>query len=148
MDGDAISSLENGTGNGKGSSTPRDGCVKCDGNHIQRHCPTHVTPRKGNDDKGKSWSNVLAQERAHTRLRMKFKGSKSATGSHNGKSSKIGVSGVENQREVKRHVHRRFPLTILTLTVRGLVVAGVTTNGMMIGDRLAGIVNSHAFPSW
>ena len=36
MDVDAVNSLS--SGKGKGSSSPRDGCFKCGGAHVQRDC--------------------------------------------------------------------------------------------------------------
>ena len=42
MDVDAVNSLFS-SGKGKGSSSPRDGCLKCGGAHFQRDC----TARKG-----------------------------------------------------------------------------------------------------
>ena len=59
MDVDAINSLASGTGKGKGSPSPRDGCFKCGGNHVQRDGAAHVTPRKSNGKTGRqrmSWS--------------------------------------------------------------------------------------------
>ena len=57
MDVDAITSLE--SGKGKGSSSPRDGCLKCGGAHFQRDCDFHVTTRKGNDKRGKQRKSRL-----------------------------------------------------------------------------------------
>ena len=65
LDDDAINSLASGTGEGKGSSRPGDGCSKCGGSHFQRDCTVHSTPREGNGKKckwGKPWSNSAGKE--------------------------------------------------------------------------------------
>ena len=53
MNVDAINFRASGTGNGKGSSSPRDGCFKCGGNYFQRDCLNRATPSKGKGKKGK-----------------------------------------------------------------------------------------------
>ena len=56
MDVDAVNSLS--SGNGKGSSSPRAGCFKCDGAHFQRECNARIGNGKQSSGKGKqskSW---------------------------------------------------------------------------------------------
>ena len=104
MDVDAIKSLESGTGKGKGSSSPRDGCFKCGGNNVQRYSSNRVTPRKGNRKKGKqskSWSPSVGQGKGKAgegdgQSKDISQGSKSAKGSYRGESSKTGLSYLEN----------------------------------------------------
>ena len=89
IDVDPIVSLASGTGNGKGSTR---GCFKCVGHHVQRDCSVHVTPRKGNDKKGKqskSWSKSAGKRKTKKATSQgQSEGSKSAKGSHKGKNSK------------------------------------------------------------
>ena len=47
----SLSSVE-----GKGSSSPRNGCFKCDGAHFQRDCNASKNAGKGKGNRGKSWS--------------------------------------------------------------------------------------------
>ena len=57
MDVDAVNSLS--SGKGKGSSSPRDGCLKCGGAHFQRDCNARKGTGKqsyGNGKQSKSWS--------------------------------------------------------------------------------------------
>ena len=57
MDVDAVNSLS--SGKGKGSSSLRDGCFKCDGAHFQRDCNAHKSTGKqwsGKGKQSKSWS--------------------------------------------------------------------------------------------
>ena len=64
MDVDAVNSLS--SGNGKASSSPRDGCFKCGGAHFQRGC----NARKGN---GKQSSSKGKQSNCGPRVRAKEK---------------------------------------------------------------------------
>ena len=86
MDVDAVNALASGTGIRKESSSPRDGCFKCGGNHFQRDCNVHVTTRKGNgkkDKPSKSWPKECWQRKEQSKgdgkPKGKSKGSKSAT---------------------------------------------------------------------
>ena len=57
VDVDAVNSIS--SGKGKGSSSPRDGCVKCGGAHFQRDCDARKSTGKQSSGKGKqskSWS--------------------------------------------------------------------------------------------
>ena len=154
MDVDAVNSLS--SGKGKGSSSPRDGCFKRGSVHSQRDC----NARKGNgkqlSGKGKqskSWSKSgpsLSGKGKSEENKGKSKGTKSANrgakGSHKGKTSKIGLSGLENSKsETSSELGNRdmyVPL-ILPGTMVGIVtngtMAGVTMNGMMIGVLLDGM---------
>ena len=51
------------------------------------------------------------------------------------------VLKTRNRRQVRklRHLHRLNPLTILTRTISGAMMAGVRMNGMMTGVRLDGM---------
>ena len=51
MDVDAVNSLS--SGKGKGSSSPRDGCVQCGGAHFQRDCNACKNTGKQSSGKGK-----------------------------------------------------------------------------------------------
>ena len=107
MDVDAVDFLS--SGKGKGSSSPRDGCLKCGGAHFQRDCNARKGTGKqsyGKDKQSKSWSK---SEPSHSGKGMsndnkeKPKGTKSANpnvpkGVHKGKTSKAGLSGLENSK--------------------------------------------------
>ena len=71
MDVDAVNTLS--SSKGKGSSSPRDGCFKCDGAHFQRDC----NARKGN---GKQSSGKGANRASHgQRVRAKEREKKERT---------------------------------------------------------------------
>ena len=63
------------------------------------------------------------------------KGSEGAKRSCKGETSKIGLFCRENPTSETsselRNLHRRIPLTILTRTILGVMMAGVTMTGMM-----------------
>ena len=107
-DVDAINS--SASGEGKGSPSPRDGCFKCGGAHLQRDCNVDATPRKGNDKKGKqskSWPKGSGKRKSKEgkgdgQSKGKSKGSQVANCSHKGKTSKTGFSSHENQKSERR----------------------------------------------
>ena len=97
MDVDAVKSLS--SGKGKGSSSPRDGCFKCGGAHFQRDYDARKSTGKQSYAKGKqskSWSKRRKENKG------KSKGTKSANqgakGMQKGKTSKTGLSGLENSK--------------------------------------------------
>ena len=92
------------SGQVKGSSSPRDGCFKCGGAHLQRDCSVHASPRKSNGRKGKQ-SNSRSKSagkgksmkgKGDGKSRGQFEGSKGAKGSRKDKTSKTSLSGLEN----------------------------------------------------
>ena len=136
MDVDAVNSLL--SGKGKGSSSPRDVCFKCGGAHFQRDC---------NARKGKASNHLARANRAShgPRLRAKERVKKViGNPDENPKVPKVRtrvkprklvyqVLKTRNQRQAQktRNLHRRSPLTILTRTLLGVMIAGVTLNGMI-----------------
>ena len=96
----AVNSLS--SGKGKGSSGSRDGCFKCGGAHFQRDRNASKNTSKQSSGMGKqskSWSTSepsLSGKGKSKENNGKSKGSKGANGSCKGKTSKNGVSGVEN----------------------------------------------------
>ena len=131
-DVDAINS--SASGEGKGSPSPRDGCFKCGGAHLQRDCNVDATPRKGNDKKGSRASHGprgLANERVR-------KVRETDNPKENPKVLKLPI--------VRTRVKLRRLVFLVTKTriqrdVRNLrmMMAGVVKNGMMTGARLDGI---------
>ena len=92
------------SGKGKGSSSPRDGCLKCGGAHFQRDCNARKSTGKQSSGKGKqskSWSKSegkgMGKENKEN-SKGKSKGTKGAKGAHKGKTSKTGLSGFENSK--------------------------------------------------
>ena len=88
MDVDAVNSLS--YGKGKGSSSPRDWCFKCGGPHFQRDCNARKNTSKQSSGKGtqsKSWSKKGQSKRTE-----------GAKGSHKCKTSKTGLSSLENSK--------------------------------------------------
>ena len=64
---DVDATISPASGTGKGSSSPPGGRFQCGGAHVQRDCHVHVTPRKGNGQKGSRASHgprVLTKVRA------------------------------------------------------------------------------------
>ena len=125
-----------------------DGCFKCGGAHFQRDCNARKSTDKQSSGKGKqskSWSKSEDKGKSKEN-KGKSKGTKGAKGSHKGKTSKTGLSGLEKL-EIRgkfgklSNVHRRVPLT-LPGTMVGIVtngtMAGVLMNGMMTGALLDG----------
>ena len=102
VDVDAVNSLS--CGKGKGSSSPRDECYKCGGAHFQRDCNVRKSTGKQSSGKGKqskSWSKSEGKgksEQNKGKSKGKSKGTKGANGSHKGKTSKTGLSGLENSK--------------------------------------------------
>ena len=137
------------SGEGKGSSSPRDGCFMCGGAHFQRDCDARERNGKQSFGKGKqskSCSESEGKGKSKERKRpskRKSKGSKGVQGSYKGKTSKIGLSGREIPKSETssetQFPHTCIPLTIPTRTTLGVMMAGVTMNGMMTGVRLDGI---------
>ena len=60
MDVDAVNSLS--SGKGKGSSSPRDGCCKCSGAHLQRDCNARKSTGKQSSGKGKQSKSCSQSE--------------------------------------------------------------------------------------
>ena len=149
-DVDALDSLASGTG--KGSTSPRHGRFQCGGAHVQRDCHVHVTPRKGNGKKGSRANHgprVLTKERAR-KIRETDNPKGRSTGSKSAKSSDKGkcrtlvhlVCKTPRNRDKftdTKNLHNRIMRTILPLTIPRLMMAGMFTNGMMTGTRLAGM---------
>ena len=105
---DAVKSLS--SSKGKGSSSPRDGCFKCGGAHFQRDCNAHKgigVQSYGKGKQSKSWSKNEPSnpgkgknKENNGKSEGKSKGTQSANqgakGVHKGKTSKAGLSGLEN----------------------------------------------------
>ena len=106
MDVDAVNSLS--SGKGKGSSSARDACCKCGGAHFQRDCNAPKSTGKqssGKAKQSKSWSKSEGKRKSkenNETSKGKSKGTKGAIqgaeGSHKGKTSKTGLSGLENSK--------------------------------------------------
>ena len=97
------------SGKGKGSSSPRDGCSeKCGGALFQRDCNARESTGKQSFGKGKqskSWSKSEGKGNSKEnkgKSEGKSKGTKGAIqgakGSHKGKTSNTGLSGLENSK--------------------------------------------------
>ena len=74
MDVDAVNSPS--SGKGKGSSSPRDGCVKCGRAHFQRDCNTRKSTGKQSSGKGKqskSWSKSEGKGKSKEQWNMQRK---------------------------------------------------------------------------
>ena len=106
MDVDAVNSLS--SGEGKGSSSPRDGCFKCGGAYFQRECNARKSTGKqsygkGKQSKSRSKSEGKGKSKENKRIsKGKSKGTKRANqgakASHKGKTSQTGLSGLENSK--------------------------------------------------
>ena len=100
---DAVNSFS--SGKGKGSPSPRDGCFTCGGAHFQRDCNARKSTgnqSSGKDKQSKSWSKSESNGKSKENngkfkgnSKGKSKGTKSTKGSHCGKTSKTGLSGLE-----------------------------------------------------
>ena len=122
MDVDAVNSLS--SGKGKGSSSPRDGCFKCGGAHFQRDCNARKSTGKQSYGKGKqskSWSKSEGKGKSkenNGKSKGKSKGTKSANqgakGLNKGKTSKTGLSGLENSKSEASSDIRESALTYTT----------------------------------
>ena len=89
--------------------------------------------------------HTQAKERVKRTIKGKSNGTKGATGSHKGKTSKNGLSGLENSKsETSSETQERdmsIPLTLPGTTVEMVTngtMAGVLMNGMMTGVLLDG----------
>ena len=106
------STLSPSSAKGKGSSSPREGCFKCGGAHFQRDCNARKSTGKQSYGKGKQSKSWSKSEPSHSGKgkskenkgisKGKSKGTKSANqgakGLHKGKTSKAGLSGLENSK--------------------------------------------------
>ena len=95
------STLSLSSGKGKGLSSPRDECCECGGANFQRDCNARKSTGKQSSGKGKqskSWSSKGKSGENKGKSKGKSKGTKGAKGSHKGKTSKTGLSGVENSK--------------------------------------------------
>ena len=99
MDVDAVNSLS--SGKRKRSSSPRDGCFMCGGAHFQRDCNARKSTGKQSSGTGRA-SHERQERRRQGKTKGKSKGTKSANqgakGSHKGKTSKTGLSGLEHSK--------------------------------------------------
>ena len=86
MDVDAVISLS--SGKGKGSSSPRDGFLSAV-EHMFNETAMHARARA---------SNRRASKENKGKSKGRSKGTKGAKGSHKGKTSKTGLSGLENSK--------------------------------------------------
>ena len=103
------STLSSGTG--KGSSSPRDGCFKCGGAHVQRYCNARRSTGKQNR-LAKAKTEQVKENKGKSK--GKSKGTKGAKGSHKVKHRKL-VSQVlktRNHRQARklRNLHEHVPL--------------------------------------
>ena len=123
MDVGTVNSLS--SGKGKGSSSPRDGCLKCGGAHFQRDCNARKCTGKQSSGKGKrskSWSKIEGKRKSKEnkgKTKGKSKRTKSANqgakGARKGKTSKS-VSQVwktRKQRQARKlkNLHKHATLT-------------------------------------
>ena len=69
MDVDAVNTLS--SGNGQGSSTPRDGSFKCGGAHFQRDCNARKSRGKQSSGKGKQSKSWSKSEPSLSKVRVK-----------------------------------------------------------------------------
>ena len=115
--------------------------------HILNETAMNDKQSSGKGKRSTSWSKSDCKGKSkvsHRKNRGTSKGSKGAKGSYKRKTSKTGLSGLEktrHQRQVQklRNLHRRIPLTIHTRTIPGVMMAGVTMDGMLTGARLDGM---------
>ena len=86
------------------SSSPRGGCFKCGGAHFHRDCNARKSTGKqpcGKGKQSKSWSKSEGKGRSQEnkgQSKGKSKGTKGAKGSHKGKTSKTGLSDLDNSK--------------------------------------------------
>ena len=131
--------------------SPRDGCFKCGGNHFQRDCPHHVTPRKGNRKKGKqskSWSKSACKgkskdgkEQGDGTSKGRSKGSNSVIGSYKSENSKTGLSRLEKQKAESSQKKQEMPQRYHTdnsCTDNSLFDDWSCAGEMMIGAQTVG----------
>ena len=95
---------------GKGSSSPRDGCLKCGGAHFQRDCNARRSTGKQSYGKGKQSKSWSKSEPLKTRNRRQ----------------------VQKLRNRHTSVPLIFPGTMVGIVTNGMM-AGVLKNGMMTG---------------
>ena len=138
------------SGNGKGSSSPRDGCFKCGGAHLQRDCNARKKTDKQSSSKGKQskpWfkgEDKGKSKENNGKSKGTPQGTEGAKGSHKGKTARQ-VLKTRNQRQARklRNLHKHVPLTIHGLMMDGVLtngtMAGVLMNGMMTGVLLDGM---------
>ena len=124
MDVDAVNSLS--SGKGKVSSSPRDGCFNCGGAHFQRDCNARKSTGKlpyGKGKQSKSWSTSEGKGKTNEH-KGKSKGTSKRTkcanqgakGTHKGKTSKTGLSGLENSKSETTSETQEFSQTCTTDT--------------------------------
>ena len=141
MDVDAVDSLS--SGEGKGSSSPRDGCCKCGGAHVQRDCNARKGTGKQSYGKGKQSKSWSTSEQSHSgkgkskENKGKSKGKPKVTKAYTKAKYRKWVSQVLKTRNRKqawtfRNLHRHTPLIFLGTMV------GIVMNGMMTGIVLDG----------
>ena len=139
------------SGKGKGSSSPRDGSFKCGGAHFQRDCNARKGTSKQASGKGKqskSWSKSESKGKSKENKeesKGKSNGTKGAKGSHKGKTSKTGLSGLENSKSETSSETQKYAQTCPTDDSwihdgwnLDESIVGVLINGMMTGFLLDG----------
>ena len=141
MDVDAVNFVK-----GKRSSSPRDGCSKCGGTHVQQNCNARKSTGKQSSGKGKQSSHsprVRAKagvERTRENPKENPKEPKvpkaHTRAKHRTLVSQVLKTRNRRQAQTLRNLHRHVPPT-LPGTMVGMVtngsMAGVLMNGMMTG---------------
>ena len=101
MDVDAVNSLSR-VAREKGHPVRVMDVFKCAGAHFQRDCNARKNADKQSTGKhSKPWSKSEAEGKSEEnkgKSKGQSKGTKGAKGSHKGKTSKIGPSGLENSK--------------------------------------------------
>ena len=134
-DVEAVNSLSLSSVEGKGSSSPRNGCFKCDGPHFQRDCNASKNAGKGKGNRGKSGPRVIPQPQAKEKVRKQWKNPK---GSPKGTEGAIHVSKGSGKGEstVGKRVWQSGVLVSPTTTLNRDVAP--------IGDDIEPVVESRA----
>ena len=143
MDVDAVNSLSR-QAKEKGHQVRAMGVFKCGRAHFQRDCNASKNNGKQSSGIGKPSKSWSKSEPSHTgkgksrenkgNSKGKSKGTQSAiqgaNGVHKGKTSKAGLSGVENfnQKQVRKLRNQRKWDMFVPLTRRGFMMNGVLTN--------------------
>ena len=100
MDFDAVNSLS--SDKGKGSSSPRDACLKCGEAHFQRDCNARKSTGEQSSGKGKqskSWSKSQGKGKRKRIVQRNQRCDPRCQNAHTrGKTSKTGLSGLENSK--------------------------------------------------
>ena len=142
MDVDAVNSLS--SGEGKGSSSTRDECFMSGGAHFQRDCNARKEHRHAVVCQRQTARANRASHGPRVRAKARVKKKRTSKGKSQGTKGAIQhrklvyqIWKTRHQRQARklRNLHKHVPLTI-----HGLMMDGVLTNGMMAGVWMNGMM--------